>query len=216
MRPVTSAIKLDETLQDYYSDNFSDAGFYDLSHNLRGSINNISDVDYIKFIPEKSGKYTFKCISANNTLMTFYPSYQSVQVEDKIYFTRNMTAGNTYCLKLYNPNSTDEYLVSVQYDVGEDTENFNIYDFDINTNVYKKSILNMCEDLYYDNSELSKEMYKKYEDILAEETKIHALPEFLTPHPKEMDNFDEMINLYYSTKYEELKNVQTKYIELID
>jgi|GEM_PF-3468763 len=216
IRPITSSIYLNEISQDYYADSFSEAQIYDMNYYLSGNIDTTSDVDYIKFIPEVTGKYTFNCISTANTLLTLYNSNKTSLKTDASSFKYNLAANQTYYLKIENSDVTDEYMVSVQYNTAEEADSFSIYDFDIDTNIYKKSILNMCEYLYYDDVELSKQMYSEYEGILNKETKLHELPDFLAGHPKELDNFDDIVNRYYSTKYESLIEIRQQYIELID
>ena len=59
-------------------------------------------------------------------------------------------------------------------------------------------------------------MYDEYEDILGNEAKLHRLPDFLSDHPKDLSNFDDLLNRYYGTKYEDFAAVRQKYIDLID
>ena len=214
MQPATGAITLDENESDYYADKLDDAGFYDINYQIKGKINTVNDVDYIKFIPETSGTYTIKCISATDIQTSLYrENYGSV----KTNFTSGrcwLYEGKVYYMK--TDGSTGEYILSIQSGLPSEAENFSIYDFDTDTNVYKKSILNMCRDLWYEDDEKSKQMYDEYENILKQETRLHRLPEFLSGHPKDLDNFDEIVNQYYSTKYKDLDAVRQQYLDLID
>ena len=214
MQPITGTISLDETEQDYYANTATEAQEYDISYQIKGKINTASDVDHIKFVPKTSSEYTFNCISTINAVTALYGSNQSTLRSAASSYKCSLTAEETYYLK--TTGNVGDYVLSVQYNVPSEADGFSIYDFDVDTNVYKKSVVNMCDDLYYTNIELSKQMYNEYEDILKEETKIHKLPDFLAEHPKEMDNFDDVVNQYYSTKYESLINVRQKYINLID
>lgn len=91
-----------------------------------------------------------------------------------------------------------------------------MYKFDVDTNVYKKSIWETCDDLYYSNENLSKQMYDEYADILGDDAKLHKLPDFLSGHPKDLSNFDTLLNQYYATKYSEFAAIKQRYIDLID
>ena len=44
--------------------------------------------------------------------------------------------------------------------------------------------------------------WNEYEKILDDDIKIHRLPSFMSGHPKELENFDELLNRYYGTKYQ--------------
>ncbi len=214
MQPATGAITLDENESDYYADKLDDAGFYDINYQIKGKINTANDVDYIKFIPETSGTYTIKFISTTDIQTSLYrENYGSV----KTNFTSGrcwLYEGKVYYMK--TDGSTGEYILSIQSGLPSEAENFSIYDFDTDTNVYKKSILNMCRDLWYEDDEKSKQMYDEYENILKQEARLHRLPEFLSGHPKDLDNFDEIVNQYYSTKYKDLDAVRQQYLDLID
>lgn len=214
LQPITGAIILDENESDYYANSATEAQEYDIDYQIKGKINTASDVDYIKFVPKTSGKYTFNCVSATNAVTTLYNSNQGTLKSASSSYKYSLTENQTYYLKV--TGNIGEYVLSVQYNVPSEADSFSIYDFDVDTNVYKKSALNICDDLYYENIELSKQMYSEYEDILNEEAKLHKLPDFLSEHPKELENFDDIVNQYYSTKYSSLSGVRQKYIDLID
>lgn len=59
-------------------------------------------------------------------------------------------------------------------------------------------------------------MYSEYEDILNDDAKLHVLPEFLADHPKDIANFDELLNDYYGTKCDEFQEIKQRYLALID
>ena len=217
IRPITNPISLSETDADYYADTFADTQTYDISYYVTGNINTVGDIDIIKFIPENSGNHTINCISASDITTTLYNRNYAVLKNNFSSYKYSLTAGREYYIKMYNTSGgTGKYVLSIQYDTPIEADDFNIYDFDIDTNVYKKAALSMCEDLSYDDIETSKQMYREYENILKEETKIHRLPDFLSEHPKELSNFDEIVNQYYSTKYKDLSDIREEYINLID
>ena len=214
MQPATGAITLDENESDYYADKLDDAGFYDINYQIKGKINTVNDVDYIKFIPETSGTYTIKCISTSNIHTSVYKeNYGSIEtnfINSRCAFDKE----RMYYMK--TEGSTGEYILDIQYNAPAEADSFDVYEFDIDTNIYKKSIQNICNDLYSTNKELSKQMYSEYETILSDDAKLHRLPDFLADHPKNLSNFDTLLNQYYGTKYNEFNEVRRRYVALID
>ena len=214
MQPATGAITLDENESDYYADKLADAGFYDINYQIKGKINTANDVDYIKFIPETSGVYTIKCISTSDIHTSVYKeNYGNIETN----FTNSRCAFDKermYYMK--TEGSTGEYILDIQYNAPAEADSFDVYEFDIDTNIYKKSIQNICNDLYSTNKELSKQMYSEYETILSDDAKLHRLPDFLADHPKNLSNFDTLLNQYYGTKYNEFNEVRRRYVALID
>ncbi len=216
LKPIIPAIILHETEQDYYANDFSQAQEYDLAYTVKGNITPAGDVDFIKFVPESSGEYTFNCVSANGNVTTLYNASQSSLKANATSYQYSLTAGQAYYLKIHSDSNTGSYILSVQHDVPIEAEDFDIYEFDVDTNIYKKSIQEICDELYNDNPELSKQMYAEYEDILSDDAALHALPDFLAGHPKDLDNFDELLNQYYATRYYEFAAIRERYIDLID
>ena len=214
LQPITGAISLDETEQDYYANTAAEAQEYDISYQIKGKINTASDVDYIKFVPKTTGEYTFNCISTTNAVTALYGSNQNTLKSAASSYKYSLTAEETYYLK--TTGNVGDYVLSVQYNVPGEADGFDVYKFDVDTNIYKKSIKDTCDSLYYSNKSLAKQMYDEYEDILGEEAKLHRLPDFLSDHPKDLSNFDDLLNQYYGTKYEEFAAVRQKYIDLID
>lgn len=214
LQPITGAISLDETEQDYYANTATEAQEYDITYQIKGKINTSSDVDYIKFVPKTSGEYTFNCVSITNAVTALYGSNQSILKSAASSYKYSLTAEETYYLK--TTGNVGDYVLSVQYNVPGEADGFDVYKFDVDTNIYKKSIKDTCDSLYYSNKSLAKQMYDEYEDILGEEAKLHRLPDFLSDHPKDLSNFDDLLNQYYGTKYEEFAAVRQKYIDLID
>ena len=62
----------------------------------------------------------------------------------------------------------------------------------------------------------TKNPYKIYATILSDDAKLHRLPDFLADHPKNLSNFDTLLNQYYGTKYNEFNEVRRRYVALID
>ena len=198
LQPITGAISLDETEQDYYANTEAEAHEYDISYQIKGKINTASDVDYIKFVPKTTGEYTFNCISTTNAVTALYGSNQNTLKSAASSYKYSLTAEETYYLK--TTGNVGDYVLSVQYNVPGEADGFDVYKFDVDTNIYKKSIKDTCDSLYYSNKSLAKQMYDEYEDLLGEEAKLHRLPDFLSDHPKDLSNFDDLLNQYYGTK----------------
>ena len=212
--PVSGVIKLDETESDYYANTATQAQEYDVDYTINGKINTDTDVDYIRFVPKAGGEYAFNCISATNAVTTLYNSNQDILKSALPSYKCSLMENRTYYLKI--TGSVGDYVLSVQYNAPSEAENFDVYKFDVDMNIYKKSINETCSSLYYSNENLSKQMYYEYEDILHDDAKLHRLPEFLSDHPKNLSNFDTLLNQYYSTKYSEFAAIRQRYIDLID
>lgn len=214
LQPITGAISLDENESDYYANSAPEAQEYDIGYQIKGKINTASDIDYIKFVPSTSGEYTFHCISATNAVTALYDANQGTLNATSSNYKHSLTAGQTYYLK--TTGNVGNYVLSVQYNVPSEVDSFDVYKFDVDTNIYKKSIKDTCDSLYASNNDLAKQMYAEYEDILGEESKLHRLPDFLSEHPKDLSNFDNLLNQYYGTKYSEFAAIRQKYIDIID
>ena len=215
LQPITGSIMLNESENDYYADTDNKAQLYDVQSPIKGSINTSDDVDYIKFIPEEGGMYTINCISASNAKAELYDSSRDSIKSDFNSCKASLKSNLTYYLKICG--NIGDYVITIQKDVPKEADEFNIYYYDIGTNAYKKSILKMCK-FMSDNSDTegAKQMYDEYESILSRESALHSLPEFLSGHPKDINYFDEIVNQYYSTKYNELEAVRREYLALID
>ena len=165
LQPVTGAITLDENDGDYYADTMEEAQTYDTQYSIKGMINTENDVDYIKIVPEVSGLYTLNCISLTNAVATLYNHRHTVLLSRFKSYQKTLYSNQEYYIKI--TGDVGEYLLTVQCDAPSAAENFSIYDFDVDTNVYKKSILNMCQELLYSDEENSRKMYREYEKILS-------------------------------------------------
>lgn len=214
MQPITGVIKLDENENDYYSDTAANAQEYDMQYQIKGKINTSSDVDYIKFIPKTTGEYSFDCVSTVGINADLYNGSQSTLKTGSSSYKYSLTTNQIYYLKM--SGSIGDYYVSVRYNASSEADSFDVYKFDVDTNIYKKSILDTCSSLYYSNASLAEQMYDEYETILGADAKLHKLPEFLSDHPKELSNFDNLLNQYYGTKYDDFLAMRQRYIDLID
>lgn len=212
--PVSGVIKLDETESDYYANTAAQAQEYDVDYTINGKINTDTDVDYIRFVPKAGGEYAFNCISATNAVTTLYNSNQDILKSALPSYKCSLMENRTYYLKI--TGGIGDYVLSVQYNAPSEAESFDVYKFDVDMNIYKKSINETCGSLYYSNENLSKQMYYEYEDILHDDAKLHRLPDFLSEHPKNLSNFDTLLNQYYGTKYSEFAAIRQRYIDLID
>lgn len=144
MQPATGAITLDENESDYYADKLDDAGFYDINYQIKGKINTANDVDYIKFIPETSGIYTIKCISTSDIHTSVYKeNYGSIETN---FTNRRCAFDKERMYYMKTEGSTGEYILDIQYNAPAEADSFDVYEFDIDTNIYKKSIQNICND----------------------------------------------------------------------
>ncbi len=165
------------------------------------------------------------------------PGWRKIDITDylksttsyQIDFILKMTSGSQHPVKIRSseyPNEKTHPRLVIDIPVsaltGEDEvvspvpDNFDIYEFDADVNVYKESILNICNALYYNDLSAAKQMYSEYEDILDDDAKLHTLPESLSDHPKDLEDFDSLLNQYYVTKYDEFLAVKKRYIALID
>ncbi len=213
MTPYTNAQVVTETVSDFYGNSFETASYIgNIDKQISGMVNTVEDVDYFRFTAPENGTYIFNCFSINNIYATLQNSSGSVIKEAAEEFEVDLTAGELYYIKI-SGTSAGEYLVTVNENLLEESENFDVYKFDADTNIYKKSIIEICKNL---NTSLAKQMYGEYEEILNDDIKLHRLPGFLSGHPKGVTNFDDLLNRYYGTKYEEFESLKQRYTQLID
>ncbi len=207
--PVTDAIYLTETESDCYADTIASDSEFDISYPINGMINSNNDVDFIRFVPKSDGKYSFVCIGEANPSLQLFDSYGN-----QTNILLPLKANKTYHLRI--SGGVGKYVLNVKYNLSDEARNFDVYEFDLETNIYKNSIKDTCNSLYYSDIDSAKEMYGKYESIMADDMKLHRLPDFLANYPKDNTDFDIRINNYYMTKYEEFEAIRQRYIDLID
>ena len=183
---------------------------------MKGTINTSDDVDYLEIIPDSTNTYSLKTFSTSNVIGTLYNSSGTALVSDSASIDYTLIANTSYYIKLSSSGTVGDYIFTISENQSSEAEAFDVYKFDVDVDVFKKSILEICDDLYYDDEELSKQMYSEFEDILDDDAKLHALPDFLTDHPKDISNFDDLLNDYYGTKYDSFEEIKQRYIALID
>ena len=211
------AFTMNSTVVDHYGNGFAVATkISNISKEIVGLINPSGDKDYMEFIAPYSGDFTFNCFSTSDVRATLYNSSQSPQVSNSTSFTRSLTKGQKYFLMVDKPSGTGEYLLSVHSSQPSGAQSFDIYKFDADVMITKNSILKICDDLYYNDLELSKTIYDEFEKISIDDAKLHKLPDFLEGHPKALANFDTLINNYFKTKYVDFMAIKQRYLDIID
>ena len=216
-KPYINAQTISKATEDFYGDNLESATYIsDISKQINGSINTSGDVDYIKFIAPETSKYAFDCFSTIGMTAALYDSNGQALLNGFQTNEYSLTAGSAYYVKLYTASTAGDYIFTIQKSLTPEAKDFNIYDFDVDVNVYKKSIIKICEDLYYSDIEKSKKIYNDYENVLSEDARLHSLPAILNGHPKDLADFDNILNQYYKTKYAEFMSIKQKYLDIID
>jgi len=219
--PLCDTISITGNDIDFYKNDWiSSVVMRDFAKEVIGSIQTIEDTDYIKFYPPEDGRYTIKCFSTTEITASLYGIGFSEMAENAHGRSPWLEAGKPYYIKLAYTGGTSKFVPDSSYllqikpksDIPED---FDVYVFDEEINVYKKSILNICDIYRRKDKEQAKQMYAKYEEILEQDTKLHELPSFLAQHPKELDTFDTLLQEYYGTKYEEFASIKQRYLDLI-
>ena len=102
---------------DYYADTLSEAQIYDISKNMNGRIDTVSDVDYIKFIPAVSGKYVIYASSEANVIGELYDAQESLAtsstpLDGGYYIGAELVGGAAYYLKT-SGSTVGEYTIAV-------------------------------------------------------------------------------------------------------
>ena len=217
LKPLSNSVAISGNKSDFYGNNITNATLIqDVDKEVKGTINASNDIDYLEIVPDSTNTYSLKTFSTSNVIGTLYNSSGTALVSNSTSIDYTLTANTSYYIKLSNSGTIGDYVFTISENQSSEAVAFDVYKFDVDVNVFKKSILEICDDLYYDNEVLSKQMYSEYEDILDDDAKLHALPEFLADHPKNISNFDELLNDYYGTKYESFEEIKQRYIALID
>lgn len=216
LEPLCKSVVFTETKEDFYGNSINDAVLIqNHDREVGGSLNNVNDVDYFKIIPKSTSLFSIACFSTTSTNIALYNSSGSTLKSNSPSIEYKLLAENTYYIKVSNPGNTGDYVLSVNESSNEDS-NFNIYKFDEDINVYKKEILQVCNNLYNNDKHMAKEIYSNYEDVLSDDIKLHTLPEFLSHHPKDLSNFDELLNEYYKTKYNDFVELKQRYLQILE
>lgn len=217
LRPLSESVSISGSKADFYGNSIANAILIqDVDKEVKGTINVSNDVDYLEIIPDSTNTYSLKTFSTSNVIGTLYNSSGAVLVSNSASIDYTLTANTSYYVKLSNSGTIGDYIFTISGNQSNEAATFDVYKFDVDVNVFKKSILEICDDLYYDDVELSKQMYSEFEEILDDDAKLHALPDFLADHPKDISNFDELLNDYYGTKYDSFEEIKQRYIALID
>lgn len=200
-QPLSETVSVSGNKTDFYGDSTATATLIqDLEKEVKGAINATNDVDYLKIIPTATNTYSLKTFSTSNVMGTLYNASGTALVSNSVSIDYMLTANTLYYVKLSNSGTVGDYIFAISENQSSEAAAFDVYKFDIDVNVYKNSILEICDDLYYDEV-LSKQMYSEFEDILDDDAKLHTLPDFLADHPKDISNFDELLNDYYGILY---------------
>ncbi len=217
LKPLSNSVSISGNKADFYGNSIANATLIqDLEKEVKGTINASNDVDYIEIVPNTTNMYSLKTFSTSSVIGTLYNSSGAALVSNSASIDYTLTANTSYYVKLSNSGTIGDYIFTISENQSNEAATFDVYKFDVDVNVFKKSILEICDDLYYDDEVLSKQMYSEYEDILDDDAKLHALPDFLADHPKDISNFDELLNDYYGTKYDSFEEIKQRYIALID
>lgn len=169
--------------------------------------------DYISFIAPTTGTYMFDNISLEGADVALYSSEKEKLISG-MNFEYNLIADDTYYLE-FTSASVCQYILTAVFEPKEDANNFNIYEYDEKVTVYKKEIEALCENIYYEDADKSKNMYTEYNRIADIETDLHMLPGFLGTHPKDISDYDGLINRYYRIYYDEFSKLEEMYIDMI-
>ena len=122
MQPLCESVDLTSANEDYYSNTFETADEYDISRAFEGNINDISDVDYIKFRPNADGKYLISFNSENSADISLYNSQNvllksETAFENGKYIKEELTAEQTYYIRVSGA-SAGSYKFSVKQTPG--------------------------------------------------------------------------------------------------
>jgi len=216
LEPLNEIASVSTEKADYYGNSITDSTFvFDLGKEITGCVNTQDDVDCFKITPEKTDTFSINCFSASDIDASLHNANGSVLKTDSSSIEYSLTEGNVYYIRL--SGDVGDYVLTINDGKMSIEDSFDIYDFDEDVNVYKNSILKICDDLYISGNEiLSKQMYDEYEAILNDDAKLHELPTFLSDHPKDLSEFDDLLNEYYATKLDKFEEIKGRYIALID
>ena len=123
VRPYSDTITLNATEADFYGNSFETSTLINnINRPIQGELNSVGDVDYISFVPKKSGTYTLSSDSSLNMEGYIYDNNQqfvaSCTTGGDFSITANLTAGQIYYLKINGTGTaTGSYTVSINYDL---------------------------------------------------------------------------------------------------
>lgn len=212
---------IDKTQKDYYGNIIDDAvEISNINYQIKGVINQIDENDYIRFTAPSSGKYSIGCFSVSEEMSLkgyLYDSNNnkltSKSDSNNYKLTVNLDEGETYYLNTTSEN-VGEYFIKIMF--SENSEDFNIIDYDIEINGYKNQIKELCQ-IAFDNGEyeLSQEIYNKFEMVYDKDIILHELPEYLDNVDIVSSEYQDIINGYYSIKNTEFESLKQEYISIL-
>jgi RHS repeat-associated protein len=130
---VVRVIETGYQFGDDHGNSFNTATLVNEGEKIQGNINYPSDIDFVKFIPQKTGVYTIESTGSTNTYGYLYGNTQnavsyngSSGIGDNFYMAVQLTSGQEYYLKVYHQSSggTGTYEIKINY-----TEDDYINDF---------------------------------------------------------------------------------------
>ena len=206
-----------ETSGDTYGNNFESATLInDTTQFISGKIDSQDDEDYIKIKPPKNGTYYIKCITFGNIDLTLYNSSKTALRSNFTGTSYSMWGLDTYYIKVNNCGEAGEYIISVQASSDRYSDDFDIYDFDVEIGYYKDKILDLCSQLLNQgNTEEATELYDEYEKLLDEDRELHRAPSFFENADKNETEYDDVVNAYYKVRAKAFLELKDKYLELL-
>ena len=208
--PYTAAVRASKAGNDIYGDTLDTAAYIpDVSKQINGEISG-GDTDCFEFKAPVGGSYNILCYNSSGITAELYDSEKKIIRSAEKYM---LSTGEKYYIKL-SGGTGGEYTLIIQKQEGSDNK-FNIYEFDIELNKYKNQIYEKCEEIYSTNPERAKEINRLAAEITEEDIKEHELPQFLQNTSKDITDYDDKINAYFSAKAGALRGVMTKYKELL-
>lgn len=114
--PLFEEVKLSSVRRDLFGDTLDDAAAVDFGKLVKGRINDAGDVDFIKFIPERTAEYLIGVTSNQPVNETLFGPDQA-KLADGIhagadsFIKARLESGNSYYLKIDGPAA--EYTVSM-------------------------------------------------------------------------------------------------------
>lgn len=192
----------------------------DVPVSVDGRIGTIGVDNYYKFTAEYSGEYTIKAYGATHTAIYLYDSdrsnfdatsvsYQGTDENDPYTFAGiyDLAEGQTYYIKVTS-TSVEDYSISIKF--------FDIYDYDVEINVYKEDIKSLCKKAFDSGErELSQEIYNKFEMAYDTDLLLHEMPDFLKDISKTDTDYDIKVKDYYTKKKTAFDTLKQTYLSIL-
>ena len=125
--PISPSASISGTKADYFG-NIIDKSVLisNTQKQISGAINSSNDIDFIKFKPTYNGDYTFNCISINNISAVLYDNDKNIINTAFTSYKTELTAEQMYYIKISSTDDTADYIFTMQYNLPDEAENFNI------------------------------------------------------------------------------------------